>query len=179
MHGDHGVTEAPLFVRQKARGQHPLVTPIWSGDRASERLRLQGLAPRHQYAGSVTLAGLQSMAECSSFPGRELDQQSNGLLSREVRVRVPGGPPFPDRITAVQPPLKRYFWPCASTWCDSSSGSQFAGVNSKRRESTLSRWKKWVRVPSRPPFESGSSAAANAPAWGAGDRRRESGRPDQ
>ena len=47
------------------------------------------------------------MAECSSFPGRELDQQSNGLLSREVRVRVPGGPPFPDRITAVQPPLKR------------------------------------------------------------------------
>ncbi len=67
------------------------------------------------------------MAECSSFPGRELDQQSNGLLSREVRVRVPGGPPFPDRITAVQPPLKRYFWPCASTWCDSSSGSQFVG----------------------------------------------------
>jgi len=35
------VTAAPLFVRQKARGQHPLVTPIWSGDRASERLRLQ------------------------------------------------------------------------------------------------------------------------------------------
>jgi len=102
LHGDHGVTAAPLFVRQKARGQHPLVTPIWSGDRASERLRLQPAC-----AGSVTLAGLQSMAECSSFPGRELDQQSNGLLSREVRVRVPGGPPFPDRITAVQPPLKR------------------------------------------------------------------------
>jgi len=75
--------------------------------------------------------------------------------------------------------LKRHFWPCASTWCDSSSGSQFVGVNSKRRESTLSRWKKWVRVPSRPPFESGRSVAANAPAWGAGDRRRESGRPDQ
>src|SRR5256886_10349875 len=58
---------------------------------------------------------------CSSDLGRELDQQSNGLLSREVRVRVPGGPPFPDRITAVQPPLKRHFWPCVSTWCDSSS----------------------------------------------------------
>lgn len=28
LHGDHGVTAAPLFVRQKARGQHPLVTPI-------------------------------------------------------------------------------------------------------------------------------------------------------
>src|SRR6266496_4575313 len=119
------------------------------------------------------------MAECSSFSGRELDQQSNGLLSREVSVRVPDGPSFPDRITAVQPPLKRYFWPCASTWCDSSSGSQFAGVNSKRRESTLSRWKKWVRVPSRPPFTSGRSVAANARAWGAGDRRRESDRPDQ
>ncbi len=154
-----------------------MVTPIWSGDRANERLRLQGLAPRHQCAGSVTLAGLQSMAECSSFPGRELDQQSNGLLSREVRVRVPGGPPFPDRITAVQPPLKRHFWPCASTWCDSSSGSQFVGVNSKRRESTLSRWKKWVRVPSRPPFVSGRSVAANAPAWGAGESRRKSGLP--
>ena len=102
LHGDHGVTAAPLFVRQKARGQHPLVTPIWSGDRASERLRLQPAC-----AGSVTLAGLQSMAECSSFPRRELNQQSNGLLSREVRVRVPGDPPFPDRITAVQPPLKR------------------------------------------------------------------------
>jgi len=25
--GDHGVTAAPLFVRQKARGRHPLVTP--------------------------------------------------------------------------------------------------------------------------------------------------------
>jgi hypothetical protein len=50
---------------------------------------------------------------------------------------------------------------------------------SQRRESTLSRWKKWVRVPSRPPFESGRSVAANAPAWGAGDRRRKFGRPDQ
>jgi len=27
LHGDHGVTAAPLFVRQKARGRHPLVTP--------------------------------------------------------------------------------------------------------------------------------------------------------
>ena len=102
LHGDHGVTAAPLFVRQKARGQHPLVTPITisSGDRASERLRLQPAC-----AGSVTLAGLQWRLQL--FPGRELDEQSNGLLSREVRVRVPGGPPFPDRITAVQPPLKR------------------------------------------------------------------------
>src|SRR4030095_10507983 len=72
----------------------------WSGDRASERLRLQPAC-----AGSVTLAGLQSMRPV--FPGPERDQQSNGLLSREIRVRVPGGPPFPDRITAVQPPLKR------------------------------------------------------------------------
>src|SRR6185369_17494931 len=58
LHRDHGVTAAPLFVRQKARGRHPLVTPIgsfWSGDRASERLRLQPSC-----AGSVTLAGLQS-----------------------------------------------------------------------------------------------------------------------
>jgi len=69
LHGDHGVTAAPLFVRQKARGQHPLVTPIWSGDRASKWLRLQGLAPRHQCAGSVTLAGLQFSAESLSFSG--------------------------------------------------------------------------------------------------------------
>src|SRR6266496_6044207 len=88
LHGGHGVTAAPLFVRQKARGRHPLVTPnFWSGDEASERLRLQPAC-----AGSVTLAGLQFSAESLSFPGRELDQQSNGLLSREVRVRVPGGP---------------------------------------------------------------------------------------
>ena len=55
LHGDHGVRAASLLVRQKARGQHPLVTPISSGDRASERLRLQPAC-----AGSVTLAGLQT-----------------------------------------------------------------------------------------------------------------------
>src|ERR1043166_907812 len=55
LNGDHGVRAASLLVRQKARGQHPLVTPISSGNRASERLRLQPAS-----AGSVTLAGLQS-----------------------------------------------------------------------------------------------------------------------
>ena len=101
LHGDHGVTAAPLFVRQKARGRHPLVTPMYSVRRPSKRTAAAATRMRRErYPGRTPIYG-------SLFPGRELDQQSNGLLSREVRVRVPGGPPFPDRITAVQPPLKR------------------------------------------------------------------------
>ena len=79
-----------------------MVTPICP---ATEQANGCGCNPHEQ--GALPWPDSNLVLKASVFPGRELDQQSNGLLSREVRVRVPGGPPFPDRITAVQPLLKR------------------------------------------------------------------------
>ena len=60
---DHGVTAAPLFVRQKARGRHPLVTPIWLVRRPSKRTAAAARASapppmrRERYPGRTPIYG--------------------------------------------------------------------------------------------------------------------------
>ena len=94
--GDHGVTGAPLLVRQKARGRHPLVTPISNVQRPSKR------------TAAAARAGAPRTMRRERYPGW------TPLLEGGIRNAERGMETSSNQAAVMF--NSQQWWPCASTF---------------------------------------------------------------